>query len=49
MRSFHGMTLETHPFAVWRDALGPGFAVGVAEGVLRVAGAAAKRPYRTGR
>ena len=49
MSSFHGMRLETHPSAVWRDALGPGYAVGVAEGVLRVAGAAAKRPYRAGR
>ena len=35
--------------AVWRDALGPGYAVGVAESLLRVAGAAATRPYRAGR
>ena len=34
---------------VWRDALGPGFAVGVAEGLLRVAGAVAVRPYRSHR
>lgn len=31
---------------VWRDALGPGYAVGVAEGLLRVTGEAAGRPYR---
>ena len=49
MSSFHGMRLEPDPSAVWRDALGPGYAVGVAEGVLRVAGEAAKRPYRAGR
>ena len=35
--------------AVWRDALGPGYAVGVAEGLLRVAGDAAGRPYRARR
>lgn len=35
--------------AVWRDALGPGYAVGVAEGLLKVAGAAAGRPYRVHR
>ena len=34
---------------VWRDALGPGYAVGVAETVLQVAGNAAARPYRTRR
>ena len=31
---------------VWRDALGPGYAVGVAESLLRVTGEAAGRPYR---
>ncbi len=31
---------------VWRDALGPGYAVGVAESVLRVAGTAANQPYK---
>ena len=36
---------KTNPSTVWRDALGPGFAVGVAEGLLRVAGSAAARPY----
>ena len=44
---------DSKPFAtastVWRDALGPGFAVGVAEGLLRVAGAVAARPYRSHR
>lgn len=35
--------------AVWRDALGPGYAVGVAEGLLRVTGDAAGRPYRVRR
>ena len=39
----------TTPSQVWRDALGPGYAVGVAEGLLRVAGDAAGRPYRTRR
>ena len=34
---------------VWRDALGPGYAVGVAEGLLRVTGDAAGRPYRPAR
>ena len=34
---------------VWRDALGPGYAVGVAEGLLRVTGDAAGRPYRVRR
>ena len=34
---------------VWRDALGPGYAVGVAEGLLRVTGDAAARPYRVRR
>ena len=40
---------KTNPSTVWRDALGPGFAVGVAEGLLRVAGSAAARPYRAHR
>lgn len=35
--------------AVWRDALGPGFAVGAAEGLLQVARDAARRPYRARR
>ena len=34
---------------VWRDALGPGYAVGVAESLLKVAGDAAARPYRARR
>lgn len=34
---------------VWRDALGPGYAVGAAEGLLRVTGDAAGRPYRVRR
>ena len=36
----------TAPSQVWRDALGPGYAVGAAEGLLRVARDAAGRPYR---
>ncbi len=40
---------ETHPAQVWRDALGPGYAVGAAEGLLRVAGTAAQQPYRSQR
>ena len=40
---------KTNPATVWRDALGPGYAVGVAEGLLRVAGDAAGRPYRARR
>ena len=35
--------------AVWRDALGPGYAVGAAEALLQVAGSAAARPYRVPR
>lgn len=34
---------------VWRDALGPGYAVGAAEGLVRVTGDAAGRPYRARR
>ena len=34
---------------VWRDALGPGYAVGVVESLLRVTGEAAGRPYRVRR
>ena len=39
----------TAPSTVWRDALGPGYAVGVGEGLLRVTGDAAGRPYRARR
>ena len=48
MRSIPDET-KTSASTVWRDALGPGFAVGVGEGLLRVAGDAAARPYRVGR
>ncbi len=34
---------------VWRDALGPGYAVAVVESLLRVTGDAAGRPYRVRR
>ena len=34
---------------VWRDALGPGYAVGATEGLLRVVGHAAALPYRVHR
>ena len=40
---------QIHPLTVWRDALGPGYAVGAAEGLIRVAGTAAQRPYRVRR
>ena len=40
---------EVHANSVWRDALGPGYAVGVAESLLRVTGEAAGRPYRVRR
>ncbi len=33
------------PTIVWRDALGPGYANGVVESVVKVAGEAARRPY----
>ena len=46
MRSTPRYDTKTNPSTVWRDAMGPGFAVGVAEGLLRVAGSAAARPYR---
>ena len=39
----------TTPSQVWRDALGPGYAVGAAEGLLRVTRDAAGRPYRARR
>ena len=39
----------TTPSQVWRDALGPGYAVGAAEGLLKVARDAAGRPYRARR
>jgi hypothetical protein len=35
--------------AVWRDAIGPGYAVGLAESLVRVTGEAAGRPYRVRR
>ncbi len=37
------------PGVVWRDALGPGYAVGVAESLIQIAGSAAQRPYRAQR
>ena len=46
MRPIPRYETKTSPSMVWRDALGPGYAVGVAEGLLRVAGSAAARPYR---
>ena len=35
-----------NPAAVWRDAVGPGFAVGVVDSLARIAAAAARRPYK---
>ena len=49
MSSFPQKNLEIQPSEVWRDALGPGYAIGVAEGILRIAGAAAGKPYRARR
>ena len=46
MRPIPRNDTKTNPSTVWRDALGPGYAVGVAEALIRVAGAAAARPYR---
>ena len=39
----------TAPATVWRDASGPGYAVGAGEETLRLISAAAKQPYRVGR
>ena len=49
MSSFPQNKLEIQPMEVWRDALGPGYAFGVAEGLLKVVDAAARRPYRSRR
>ena len=49
MSSIPRYNSKINPAGVWRDALGPGYAVGVGEGLLRVAGAVAARPYRAGR
>jgi len=49
MSSFPARTVEPHPSTVWRDAVGPGFAVGLAESVVKVTGAAAQRPYKARR
>ena len=49
MGSFPLDSNKVSPSTVWRDALGPGYAVGVAESLLQVACDAAARPYRTRR
>ena len=49
MRSIPSDNNRVSATTVWRDALGPGYAVGAAEGLLRVTGDAAGRPYRTRR
>ena len=49
MSSIPRYEVKSSPSMVWRDALGPGFAVAVGEGLLRVAGSAAERPYRARR
>ncbi len=49
MSSIRRLDIKTSASTVWRDALGPGFAVAVGEGLLRVAGSAAGRPYRAHR
>ena len=49
MRSSPLDNTRVNSTTVWRDALGPGYAVGAAEGLLRVTGDAARRPYRVRR
>ena len=49
MRSFSPTDAKPKASTVWRDALGPGYAVAVGEGLLRVAGEVAARPYRARR
>ncbi len=49
MSSIRRLDIKTSASTVWRDALGPGYAVGAAEGLLRVARDAAGRPYRARR
>ena len=49
MRSIPLNSSSVDATTVWRDALGPGFAVGAAEGLIRVIGDAAGRPYRVRR
>ncbi len=49
MRSIPLSNARVGANSVWRDALGPGYAVGAAESLLRVTGDAAARPYRTSR
>ena len=49
MSSFPQKNLGIQPAEVWRDALGPGYAFGVTEGLLRIADAAARKPYRARR
>ena len=46
MSSFPVHSAITSPATVWRDALGPGFALGLTEGLIRVVCSAALRPYR---
>ena len=48
MSSSPRYSTRTNPSMVWRDALGPGYAVAAGEGLLKVAGSAAERPYRAG-
>ncbi len=49
MRSIPLSNARVGANSVWRDALGPGYAVGAAESLLRVTGDAAARPYRSSR
>ena len=49
MRSIPLDNTRVSATTVWRDALGPGYAVGAGEGLLRVIGDAAGRPYRVRR
>ena len=49
MSSIRFNNTKVNANTVWRDALGPGYAVGVVEGLLQVTGDAARRPYRVTR
>ncbi len=49
MRSIPLDNARVDAATVWRDALGPGYAIGAAEGLLRVTRDAAGRPYRVRR
>ncbi len=45
----HKIETKDDADAVWRDGVGPGFAVGTAESVAAVVGKAANKPYKAHR